>query len=458
MLRHLIVAAFAAFFVFAVAASGADTLEVRLMSQTATTVTLGWDPQPGFGYLFSADGALVSRTNDPSRSTVKFSKSYSSYEVAVIVKGLTGSYPPVEPPPPPPPAVCANGLDDDQDGKIDYPADPGCSSATDDSETDPVPPPAACADGLDNDGDGRVDYPADPGCSSSTDTDETDAAPPAGAANLYVDTSGGTCTRSASPVAYVDSAACGSFAAAYTAAQSGDVVGVTGSLGSQFFAGGYLATQGRGTKTLTFRGEPGNKVRQIHFGSPNLTFDGINVDASNAMLGGSDGALFENGGEPFVFKNGSIGNVRDQKGALVDGPGIVFDNVRFHDVVLATDGVHNECIFAEVPEGMVIRNSTFTNCAVMDIFFVYPDWWSPLPPVYGNVVLEGNRFGQPVGTYSLYIAKIGTSIASSAPITGWKIRNNVIDGPVTWDAPMGSGNTFCGNSWAGTPSGWTRAC
>ena len=36
--------------------------------------------------------------------------------------------------------------------------------------------PALCADGKDNDGDGKTDYPADPGCSSSTDNDETDPA------------------------------------------------------------------------------------------------------------------------------------------------------------------------------------------------------------------------------------------------------------------------------------------
>lgn len=39
--------------------------------------------------------------------------------------------------------------------------------------------PAQCADGTDNDADGLVDYPNDPGCSSSADTDEANA-PPAG--------------------------------------------------------------------------------------------------------------------------------------------------------------------------------------------------------------------------------------------------------------------------------------
>lgn len=37
----------------------------------------------------------------------------------------------------------------------------------------PAPEPA-CADGIDNDGDGRIDHPADPGCTSTTDADETD--------------------------------------------------------------------------------------------------------------------------------------------------------------------------------------------------------------------------------------------------------------------------------------------
>lgn len=38
--------------------------------------------------------------------------------------------------------------------------------------------PAACVDGQDNDGDGLVDYPQDPGCDSAVDTDEMDALPP----------------------------------------------------------------------------------------------------------------------------------------------------------------------------------------------------------------------------------------------------------------------------------------
>lgn len=77
-----------------------------------------------------------------------------------------------------PPAACADGLDNDGDGQTDFPADPGCASAGDTSETEPLPPPAICADGLDNDGDGLTDFPADPGCASATDADEYNAPPP----------------------------------------------------------------------------------------------------------------------------------------------------------------------------------------------------------------------------------------------------------------------------------------
>jgi Bacterial Ig domain/Domain of unknown function (DUF1929) len=42
--------------------------------------------------------------------------------------------------PPPPPAQCADGLDNDSDGKTDL-ADPGCASASDDNEADDPPPP-----------------------------------------------------------------------------------------------------------------------------------------------------------------------------------------------------------------------------------------------------------------------------------------------------------------------------
>ncbi|MGI9096970.1 MAG: hypothetical protein ACR2H2_00460 [Solirubrobacteraceae bacterium] len=76
--------------------------------------------------------------------------------------------------------VCSNGQNLDGDGKK-FPADPGCASAWDPTEVDPVPLPA-CADGIDNDGDGKIDFQValpgrpDPGCSWAAETSEVDTA------------------------------------------------------------------------------------------------------------------------------------------------------------------------------------------------------------------------------------------------------------------------------------------
>jgi hypothetical protein len=60
--------------------------------------------------------------------------------------------------------ACADGMDDDGDGLIDHPDDPGCDDELDPFETSDTLP---CDDGSDNDGDGRIDFDpatfADPG-------------------------------------------------------------------------------------------------------------------------------------------------------------------------------------------------------------------------------------------------------------------------------------------------------
>jgi uncharacterized repeat protein (TIGR01451 family) len=65
---------------------------------------------------------------------------------------------------------CRDGIDNDGDGLIDFLRDPGCGSSLDDNEGDD--PVAACRDGIDNDGDGKTDYPDDPGCSNPADNEE----------------------------------------------------------------------------------------------------------------------------------------------------------------------------------------------------------------------------------------------------------------------------------------------
>jgi hypothetical protein len=60
--------------------------------------------------------------------------------------------------------ACSDGLDNDGDWAADYPDDPGCASAADESENTLA---VACDDRLDDDGDGLIDFPRDPGCVDS---------------------------------------------------------------------------------------------------------------------------------------------------------------------------------------------------------------------------------------------------------------------------------------------------
>lgn len=53
---------------------------------------------------------------------------------------------------------CSDGVDNDGDGRADFPGDPGCDDASDFSETSGLLP---CDDGVDNDGDGLTDYRID---------------------------------------------------------------------------------------------------------------------------------------------------------------------------------------------------------------------------------------------------------------------------------------------------------
>jgi hypothetical protein len=205
-------------------------------------------------------------------------------------------------------------------------------------------------------------------------------APSASAATRYLSPSGsdaGNCV----------STPCATFGRAYNVAGEGDVIIV----GPGVYPGRQETPDG-GTKALTFKGESGNKVRQLHNHASNVTFDGIDADAGG---GTPTWAVFENHAPNVVFKNGRIGNVVDEKGALLGGwsstasMNVVIDNVEFHDVIQEGDGVHNECLYSMSP-GVVIRNSTFRACATMDLMITRGFWWGQ--PTYGGVTLENNVF------------------------------------------------------------------
>jgi hypothetical protein len=69
------------------------------------------------------------------------------------------------------PPDCSDGVDDDGDGLVDFPDDPGCAAVSGASEVDDCPSGPNCpdcSDDADNDGDGVTDYPLDTDCSSAS--------------------------------------------------------------------------------------------------------------------------------------------------------------------------------------------------------------------------------------------------------------------------------------------------
>lgn len=69
---------------------------------------------------------------------------------------------------------CSDEIDNDGNGKMDFPGDVGCTNANDNDESivPQMGEPVECEDGEDNDGDLFLDYPEDPGCSSQFDSNE----------------------------------------------------------------------------------------------------------------------------------------------------------------------------------------------------------------------------------------------------------------------------------------------
>jgi large repetitive protein len=118
--------------------------------------------------------------------------------------------------------VCNDGIDDDSDGKLDYPLDPGCASPTDTTEQDvcamaPMSPQCPqCANGVDDDADGNTDYPADTSCLAASTMNEscqqsetigviasqTTMGTTVGATNDYSPTCGSGTTHTAPDLAY----------------------------------------------------------------------------------------------------------------------------------------------------------------------------------------------------------------------------------------------------------------
>jgi hypothetical protein len=123
---------------------------------------------------------------------------------------------------------------------------------------------AQCADGADNDGDGLVDYPNDPGCTSTGDNDETDAPPPPPP---------GGCDLHATP---------SNLGTVFGSATAGQTICLaSGNYGT--FKGGVKSGM------VTLQPEDGATPSMALSFSPaqNITLDGLNITDANPIQGTS---------------------------------------------------------------------------------------------------------------------------------------------------------------------------
>ena len=249
-------------------------------------------------------------------------------------------------------------------------------------------------------------------------------APAQDLANLWIDTTGGSCTRSSTPIAYNSSISCSSVAAAWSAAQGGDTVIIKGGTYSAGFSASgskpsvviiksatgedaWFAGDGSlsGVTNMTVTDERGVDVNTetgisqgltlgftvIGGSSANINFDNIDIWCQSkspwhvvtGLLGNQCSApLLITGVNGFKMSNGSQGPMADcqlspcsnrtdiskvtacSSNAACNN--IVFDHVLFHDNV-NLDGnnsghVHNEMWKIDQGQNITFQSSRFVRC------------------------------------------------------------------------------------------------
>jgi Bacterial TSP3 repeat len=140
--------------------------------------------------------------------------------------------------------------------------------------------------------------------------------------------------------------------------------------------------------------------------------------------------------EDISFIGGSIGPSPDENSRIASNgtstsaspKNILIDGVDFHDFTVSPgSGAHVECLQVWAVDGLTIRNSTFRNCEVFDIFLQKLPGGAAATP--SNILIENNFFDCcRSGYYSIRMADhAGTS---------WKnvtIRNNSLNKAINPD-------------------------
>jgi hypothetical protein len=377
----------------------------------------------------------------------------------------------------PPAPECSDGINNDpaEDSLIDFPNDPGCTSATDTTESPNPPPLVECNDGINNDPaeDSLIDYPADPGCTSATDTTESPNPPPQ------------TCTGVDVPysatVGYLNTVIPGNGAQTYclsagqyemgTASLSFDSGDAIVGQPVTFGPNGEVAapTLIHGTGGAIIKAQSGDITLTVDSldvccatGTGNANGNGIsgnfeimrNLTVRNSRVHGNASTGITGVGEGLVVENSEIdGNGTNGSGGYDAGVKTVHYAVirgsYFHDNF---NGMWWDC---DAPGGEVV-NSTFDTQVRAGVFVEISsgDSTSPRPLPVGGMYgfrITGNHIE-------------GNNTSNTAPYGGiWIVssRNVNVDGNVvinnTWQNIRAQNDTRSSNGHNGCSSGFTLA-
>jgi hypothetical protein len=258
------------------------------------------------------------------------------------------------------------------------------------------------------------DIDGDPRPVGACDAGADEFVPAGGVANIWVDTSGGSCTRSATPAAYNDASACASLQAAYTAASPGDSVRVK--------AGNYAAQNLSGTKAspgVTIEAASGEVVRVGNPTSSSVEPTGMGITATNVTIKGIYIPYFHVGGDRITIDNVHA-DTWDQDGGATNlsvinsefgpynppcasgstfashdnvtingGNGILIANNVFHDFQNSNCSAgHMDCMQVAGTSGLIFRGNKLANCRDNDMILTGDN-----NTTMSNITIENNWFG-----------------------------------------------------------------
>jgi hypothetical protein len=306
-------------------------------------------------------------------------------------------------------------------------------------------------------------------------------------ANAWVDTNGGSCAYSSTPVAYSDAAACSSFDAAWDKVSSGNTIRVkSGNYGAQNVTGNKTAT----TKIIAENGttisggspagscswSPGEGWMQAdgnYMWLENVTInsgnghgqgtggciDASNVTYKNVNLYGAYVSLYLVGPN-FTWSGGQHGAPGVQGGTRCTGDGepvwiedsangATVENVTFNVKTVCGSAFHLENIRIQSADNVTIRGVRFVAGSDAGSGHVFITSGSAGTTVSG-LRIEDTIFEPVDGSFAI---QIHTNVATYA---NWVIRNNRFDQGIL-DQPRYSNLVACGNS-GQVSSSWKAAC